>query len=114
MQWFTIGIVLDSGKTGIRISDLAKKLGTTLAYMTNTVNSLESRQILDRNANTDDARNKQISVRPAYIKQCYAIERHLRASLRELLYQEIAPEELAVYVSVLYKITSLDTAKKGS
>ncbi len=107
MQWFTIGMVLDNGRNGIRISDLALKLDTTLAYMTTTVNMLESRRILTRSADADDARNKFIKVNPSYIKQCHEIERDLRAKLRELLYQNILHQELAVYVAVLYKITEL-------
>ncbi|MEO5691374.1 MAG: MarR family transcriptional regulator [Candidatus Saccharimonadales bacterium] len=107
MQWFTIGTVLDSGQEGIRLSDLAKKLDTTLAYMTTTVNLLESRDILNKREHKYDARTKLVSVNPRYNKTCNEIENHLRSHLRERLYEKITHEELANYVNVLSKISDL-------
>ena len=40
MQWLIIGTALDAGKHGVRISDLAAQLGTTMPYLTTTVNLL--------------------------------------------------------------------------
>ena len=107
MQWFTIGTVLDAGTKGIRISDLAKKLDTTLAYMTTTVNLLESRGVLGKQAHEFDARTKLVTVKPTYISTCAEIEDVLRGRLREVLYKNIDHEELVNYVKVLYKISSL-------
>lgn len=107
MQWFTIGTVLDAGNEGIRISDLAKKLDTTLAYMTNTVNLLESRAILCKKAHQFDARTKLVSINPRYKKTCYKIEQALRERLRAVLYQNISRQELTVYIQVLYKLSRL-------
>jgi DNA-binding MarR family transcriptional regulator len=107
MQWFTIGTILDSGAEGIRISDLAKELDTTLAYMTTTVNLLESRDIILKRAHQYDARTKLVSVNPKYKKTCNKIEQSLRAHLRSVLYENITHEELTVYVSVLGKLSKL-------
>ncbi len=107
MQWFTIGTILDAGSNGIRISDLAKKLDTTLAYMTNTINFLESRGILLKVAHTYDARTKLVSVKPTYHKTCHKIEHALRLRLREVLYENLNHDELEVYVGVLYKLGQL-------
>jgi len=107
MQWFTIGTVLDAGSEGIRISDLAKKLDTTLAYMTNTINLLESRGILAKRAHQYDARTKLVSVVSAYKKTCAKIEQGLRQRLGEVLYQNLDHTELEDYVKVLYKISGL-------
>ncbi len=107
MQWFTIGTILDAGSDGIRISDLAKELDTTLAYMTNTINLLESRGILLKVAHEYDARTKLVSVKPAYRKTCHKIERALRIRLREVLYINLSHDELESYVSVLYKLGQL-------
>ena len=107
MQWFTIGTVLDAGTKGVRISDLAKQLDTTLAYMTTTINLLESRGILGKQAHEFDARTKLVTVKPSYVKTCHEIEGVLRTKLREVLYQNIDHEELVNYVKVLYKISSL-------
>ncbi len=107
MQWFTIGTILDAGTDGIRISDLAKKLDTTLAYMTNTINLLESRDIILKRAHQYDARTKLVSVNPKYKKTCSKIEEALRKHLREILYQNITHDELATYVNVLNKLSKL-------
>ncbi len=107
MQWFTIGTVLDAGPEGIRISDLAKELDTTLAYMTNTINLLESRGILIKKTHQYDARTKLVSVTPSYKKTCLKIEGALRDRLREVLYQNIEHDELTTYVRVLYKLSKL-------
>ncbi len=107
MQWFTIGTVLDAGNKGIRLSDLAQKLDTTLAYMTTTVNFLESREILERHAHGTDARTKLIKVRNSYKKECAIIEADVRKKLATLLYGQIDSEELLAYIMVLYKISQL-------
>lgn len=107
MQWFVIGTVLDTGTTGIPVSDLAKKLDTTTAYMTNTINLLESQNILEKSAHRHDARVKIVRVRPGYRRTCTKIEAALRERLREVLYQNISREELNVYIKVLYKIGDL-------
>ena len=107
MQWFTIGTVLDAGNKGIRLSDLAQKLDTTLAYMTTTVNFFFSREILERHAHGTDARTKLIKVRNSYKKECAIIEADVRKKLATLLYGQIDSEELLAYIMVLYKISQL-------
>ena len=107
MQWFTIGTVLDSGSEGTRLSDLAVKLDTSLAYMTTTVNLLESRNILTKKAHKYDARTKLITVSSHYVSVCEEIEVYVRNKLRTLLYDHISHEELASYVKVLTVISSL-------
>jgi len=107
MQWFTIGTVLDASPEGIRLSDLAKKLDTTLAYMTTTVNLLESRNILVKKIHKYDARTKLVSVCENYIPVCAEIEMFVRKKLRVFLYGNIEYEELANYVKVLSIISRL-------
>src|ERR1044071_7027561 len=67
MHWLIIGTILDSGEKGIRITELAQQVGTTLSYLTNTVNLLESKSILVRLADTGDSRSKFVSIHPDYI-----------------------------------------------
>lgn len=107
MQWFTIGTVRDAGDDGMRITDLAKALDTTLAYMTTTVNLLESRGILVKKTHATDARTRLIAVAPSYRRECVVIETHVREQLRELLYKNITSAELMSYIQVLYKISTL-------
>ena len=107
MQWFTIGTVLDSGTEGTRLSGLAIKLDTSLAYMTTTVNLLKSRNILTKKAHKYDARTKLITVSSRYVSVCEEIEVYVRNKLRTLLYDHISHEELASYVKVLSTISNL-------
>ena len=44
MHWMIIGNVIDAGDKGIRMSDLASLLGTSLPYLTKAVNALEKQQ----------------------------------------------------------------------
>lgn len=108
MQWFIVGTVLDSGKSGIRITDLAKKLDTTLSFLTHVVNLLESKKILTRVAHQDDSRSKMVAVSKKFRPKCSAIEKDLRNELRKKLYAKISPEELRVYIKVLYQFADLD------
>jgi DNA-binding MarR family transcriptional regulator len=107
MQWLVVGTVLDAGAKGVRISDLAKKLGTTLPYLTNTVNLLESKQILARNDHSADSRAKLVTVDKGFKSNCAEIEKVLRQALRESLYVGIDPKDLDTYVRVLYKLAKL-------
>src|SRR5689334_6272433 len=58
MHWLIIGTVLDAGENGVRLTDLTDKLGTTMAYLTNTVNLLESKAMLSRTSHATDSRSK--------------------------------------------------------
>ena len=107
MQWFTIGAISDAGKAGIRLSDLTRRLDTTLPYVTNTINLLESKNMVQKITHSGDSRIKLVSVTPAYSPQVAEIERELREHLRVVLYDEdhISRDELQTYISVLYKLS---------
>ncbi len=112
MQWMIIGFVLDAGPSGTRLSDLANRLGTTLGYLTNSVNLLESRDILSRIDNNNDTRSKLIIVKPTYIEKCREIEDTLRDSLKESIYDKLDPDEFKVYLKVMQKITIINDSTK--
>lgn len=105
MQWFTIGAVYDAGKKGLSVSELATRLDTTMAYMTTTINLLESRSILKKSVSALDARAKKITVEPKFAKKVPEIESYVRAELRTVLYNSITSEELLAYITVLQKIS---------
>lgn len=107
MQWLVIGTVLDAGKHGARVTELAEKLGTTLPYLTTTINILESKQIVCRRENKKDSRSKLVIVDPAFIPQCKEIETVLRRTLRETLYAHIDPAEFQVYIKVLAQLSDI-------
>lgn len=107
MQWYIIGSVLDTGDQGSRITDLAKQLDTTLAFLTNTVNLLESKDMLVRSANGSDSRSRIIKVSPKFVPVCHQIEAELRKELRSSIYSKVTPEELRTYIKVMAKFTEL-------
>lgn len=106
MQWFAVGTIYDAGTQGIRLSDLTRKLSTTLPYVTNMVALLESKGMVRKVAHAGDSRIKLVSVSPKYKRTVESIERGLRDHMRENLYQNdgISRDELQSYISVLYKI----------
>lgn len=108
MQWLIIGNVLDTQKKGIRVSDLAEKLGTTISFLTTSVNLLESRGILKRLDNVSDTRSKLIVVNKHYVPRCQEIEATLRGGLRNTIYSEINPTEFRIYIKVLTELAHVN------
>lgn len=108
VEWYLIGTVADSGKTGIRATDLAKMLGTTMGFLTKTVALLEAKGILIRKANAKDARSNYIALNPKYRRTLDEIESALREKLRQSIYNLVTPEELKTYIHVMDKFSSLE------
>ena len=108
MQWFVVGVVYDAGENGIRLSDLMRKLGTTLPYITNTIALLESKGMIKKVSHTGDSRIKLVSIQPDYLEEVKLIEDGLRAHIRQTLYHKdgISRDELQAYIAVLYKIVN--------
>lgn len=106
MQWFIIGHIRDAGESGISLGDLRFIIGTTLPYMTNTINTLESKDLIRKKNHEKDARIKVVTLLPESIELVDEIEAGLRDELRKTLYSEdnISRDELQTYISVLYKI----------
>ncbi len=111
MQWLIIGNVLDTQKKGIRISDLADKLGTTISFLTTSVNLLEARGILKRLDNVNDTRSKLIVVSDTYVPKCKKIEITLRDGLRNTIYSDVDPAEFRIYIKVLLQLAHVNNDK---
>jgi DNA-binding MarR family transcriptional regulator len=107
MQWFIIGTLLDAGPKGMRITDLSYKVDTTLSFLTNTVNLLESKGMLVRLEHASDNRARMVTVSKSFRPKCKSIERDLRAKLRKSLYSKISSDDLRVYIKVLYQLSNL-------
>ena len=108
MQWLVVGTIFEAGTNGIRISDLAQKLGTTLPYLTNTVNLLESKHIVTRKDHGDDSRAKLVTVNKSFRPKCAEIEQTLRKALRQTIYADIDPKDFETYIRVLYKLADIE------
>lgn len=106
-QWLLIGTVLDSGNHGITVSDLALTLDTTMAYLTNTINLLESKYILVRTTSDQDSRAKMITIHPSFVDTCDEIEIVLRDGLRRLVYSGISNRDFDTYLRVLLQLSTL-------
>lgn len=105
MHWLIIGSILDAKQRGVRITDLAKKLGTTLPYLTTTVNLLESKGMVTRSVHETDSRAKVVLIDPDFAPKCTEIEKAMREALRTTLYADIDPDELRTYMKVLYQLS---------
>lgn len=107
-QWLVIGTIKESGDEGVRLTELAEKTDTTLAYLTNTINLLESKGMLVRISEKKDTRAKRISVDASFIKECDVIEKALREGLKSMLYKNIEPAEFQIYMKVLRLMADID------
>jgi DNA-binding MarR family transcriptional regulator len=105
-QWHVIGYLYQAGTDGIRLTDLMNKLDTSMPFITNTVNLLNSKGILQKVTHTDDNRVKIARLNPEYRSTVEEIEEGLREELRSRLYADsgITRQELSAYIAVLYKI----------
>lgn len=108
MQWLIIGHVLDTQEHGVRISDLAEKLGTTMSYLTTSVNLLESRGILERRDHSSDTRSRLIVVCKSYVPICKEIETTLRVGLRKTIYAKVDPKEFGIYIKVMNELAAVN------
>lgn len=106
MQWFAIGTIYDAGEQGVRLSDLNRKLSTTLPYVTNMVTLLESKGAILKIAHGGDSRIKLVKINPSYVSTVLQIESELRDHMRANLYTAdgVTRDELSSYITVLYKI----------
>lgn len=111
MQWLIIGNVLDAKEKGIRVSDLAEKLGTTMSFLTTSINTLESRGILERRVDDADTRVKQVVVSKSYVATCQDIEKTLRDGLRKTIYANIDPQDFRVYLKVMHQLAQITAAE---
>jgi len=101
MQWSVLGIVNDAGAGGMRTSDIAKELDTTLAFVTTTVNFLEAKGFVTRVAHGSDKRAKMIAVAPEHIGLIDTIEQDVRRQLRESIYSRVSRDDLETFMRVL-------------
>lgn len=104
MQWAIIGALYASGDSGMRVSDLASQLDTSLAFITTTLNVLEAKGVVERTSHAQDNRAKIVRLTKDFEPKVKEIEEGLGAKLREWLVPVVGRENLDVYVTVLDKI----------
>ncbi len=111
MQWFVIGTIKDSGPDGIQLTKLACKLQTGLPFITNTVNMLVSKKMVERRDSKTDNRSKCVYITAHFLAECEQIEISLRTQLVKSVYAKIKPNDLKIWMKVLTQIAEIDKAQ---
>jgi DNA-binding MarR family transcriptional regulator len=106
MQWSIIGLIADSDQDGMRISDVAHALDTSLAFITTSVNVLEAKGLVTRTGHAHDNRAKMVSLKPEFSDKIAAIEAALQKEQRTLVYNGVSEDDLSAYFRVLNTIAS--------
>jgi DNA-binding MarR family transcriptional regulator len=101
MQWSIIGLIADAGKGGMRISDLAQKLDTSLAFITTSVNVLEAKSLVYRVGHARDNRSKLVHLNPDFAPRVATIEAEVSKKQMAEVYHAISPTDLTIYFNVL-------------
>ncbi len=104
MQWSIIGLVSDSKDSGIRISDLATELDTSMAFITTTVNMLEAKGIVQKAGHERDSRAKLVRLSANFVPKVKAIEAELHTQVAQWLQAKVEAKDLADYLRVLTTI----------
>lgn len=108
MQWFMIGTIYDTGEAGIRINQLSSVMNTNLPYITNALNLLESKGVVERIKSPGDSRGKRVRITEDFRPRCTLIEADLRQKMRTGIYSRIDPDQLRTYLLVLQQLNKLD------
>ena len=106
MQWAIIGSLSAGGKDGMRVSDLAHQLDTSLAFITTTLNVLEAKNIVSRASHEQDNRAKIVHLTPEFEPKVAAIEKELGKKMCDWLIPAIGEDDLLTCIQVLGKIST--------
>jgi DNA-binding MarR family transcriptional regulator len=104
MQWSIIGLVADAGSKGVRISDLARTLDTSLAFVTTTVNVLEAKGFVYRQGHTVDNRAKLVRISQEFTPKVADIETDLAKHQKQAIFGHFNPQDVVTYFKVLQQI----------
>lgn len=104
MEWFALGTIYDTGRDGIRPTELAKTLQTTMPYTTTLLHTLEAKEWIERTESTTDNRVKLVRMASGTEPACRKIEADLREKMREHIYSRITREDFQTYVKTLYSL----------
>ncbi len=101
MQWSILGLVADANEQGMRISDLAHALDTSLAFVTTSVNVLEAKGFVKRSGHAHDNRAKLVHLSKEFAPKVAAIETDLTAKQQADLYKDLSADDVTTYFNVL-------------
>lgn len=104
MQWSIIGLVFEAGKNGMRISDLAKELNTSMAFITTIVNILDAKGVVEKTSHERDSRAKVVRLSETFQPKVDEIETRMHAQLNEWLNTRANKKDLGTYFAVLSQL----------
>lgn len=104
MQWSIIGLVFESGKDGMRISDLAKELNTSMAFITTIVNMLEAKSVVEKTNHERDSRAKVVRLSESFKPKVKEIETQMHSQLDTWLNTRADKNEIGTYFTVLNRL----------
>lgn len=108
MQWTIIGLVHDGGKAGLRISDLAQELDTSMAFVTTTVNMLEAKGMVVKSSHDRDSRAKLVRIVDSFKSKVNEVEKDLHQHIEKWLGEKVSAKDLATYREVLAAIAEAE------
>ena len=108
MQWAIVGSLYRAGDAGMRVSDLASQLDTSLAFVTTTLNVLEAKNIVERAHHAKDNRAKVVHLTAEFIPKVEPIEKEVATKMRDWLVPAIGLDEIEVYINVIHKIANAE------
>lgn len=103
-QWMVIGLALETGKDGILLSEISRRLDINAKNVAGIVSALERQ---DRLVRVNKGRQVAIAIHPIFARDCPEIERMLRRALRKSIYSAVTPLEFRMYLKVLYQLSRL-------
>lgn len=108
MQWAIVGSLHRAGDAGMRVSDLASQLDTSLAFVTTTLNVLEAKGIVERAHHAQDNRAKVVHLTAIFIPKFEPIEKEVAAKMSDWLLPAVGKEDLDTYLKVIHKIAKAE------
>ncbi|MGH7196609.1 MAG: MarR family winged helix-turn-helix transcriptional regulator [Candidatus Saccharimonadales bacterium] len=104
MQWSIIGFVHQAGPQGIRISDIAHELDTSLAFITTSINVLEAKGFVKRDSHAHDNRAKLVRLTDDFQPKVAEIEKDLRKKASGWIRTAVTNDDIVTYLRVLTQI----------
>lgn len=104
-EWLMIGTIIDAGKVGVRVSDLAETLGVEMPVITNLTNRAVDGDWVTRTVDSIDRRSKRIVATNHGSERACVIEGELRHETSDWL-KDLDPEMLKGYLFVVDELSS--------
>lgn len=106
MQWAIVGSLYKAGDTGMRVSDLANQLDTSLAFVTTTLNVLEAKKIVERASHAQDNRAKVVHLTAEFRPKVEVIEKEVAEKMSDWLVPTLGREQVDDYLIAIHKIAN--------